>query len=127
MKGLTWRVWVVTGTILFALYLLFPTLYKFSTGKQIPKVSKAEDPWWYSFFPSETLKLGLDLKGGFHLALGIDFNEVNRDAIVKLKNQVSDLAKRRNIEGLTFETTNDNKIRVLYKDEANFKALDKAI
>src|SRR4051812_44633317 len=107
MKGLTWRIILVTFTVLLSVYLLVPTYVKFATGHTIPKAVKADDPWWYHLFPAETLKLGLDLMGGLHLVLGVDFDEVNRDAVSKIKNQLKDYLVQEKIEGVTVEATND--------------------
>ena len=64
MKGLRPRIFTVFATVLFSMYLLIPTWIKFSTGKSIPKIVRPEDPWYFSYLPSETIKLGLDLKIG---------------------------------------------------------------
>lgn len=127
MKGLTWRITVILGTVLFAVYLLTPTYIKFKTGKAVPRNPKPEDPWYYSVLPSETLKLGLDLSGGLHLVLGIDFEEVHRDAVAKMKNQLKELTEREKIEGVTFESTNDNKIIVKYSNDDTWKKVERTI
>ncbi len=127
MKGLTWRFSVVIFTVLFAFYLLIPTIIKFSTGRQVSRTAKAGDPWYYSVLPSETLKLGLDLMGGLHLVLGIDFEEVKKDSVTKLKNSLKEAAEREKIEGLTFDTTPQNHIVVGFTDKANWKKLDTLI
>lgn len=112
MANLRWRALLVLGTILFGLYLLFPSAYSLTTGKRIPKVVKENDPWFYHFFPAETLKLGLDLKGGLYLALGIDFQEVNHNGMVRMKSQIEDQAKRDNLGEAEIHVTNDNKLEV---------------
>ena len=127
MKGQSWKLILVTFSILFSLYLLVPTTLKFATGKQVSRVSKAEDPWYYSILPAESLKLGLDLMGGLHLVLGIDFNEVNRDAVVKLKNQLKDLLEMEKVSGVELSTTNDNYILVKYPNDDTWKKVDKII
>lgn len=127
MKGLTWRVATIVATILFSLYLLAPTWLKFTRDVSIPKVSKPSDPWYYGVLPSEVLKLGLDLRGGLHLVLGIDFEEVHRDAVSKLKTQFKDIAEREKFTGFKFDTTSDNFITVQYTDASNWKKLDKTL
>lgn len=127
MKGLTWRILVLFGTVLFSVYLLIPTYVKFTTGKAIPRTPKPGDPWYYSVLPSETLKLGLDLSGGLHLVLGIDFEEVQRDAVLKMKNQLKELTEREKVEGVTFETTNDNKVIVKFTSDDTWKKVEKTI
>jgi preprotein translocase subunit SecD len=127
MKGLTWRIVVVFVSIVFAVYLLIPSIIRFQTGAQIPKVAKSDDPWYYHVLPSEVLKLGLDLKGGLHLVLGIDFEEVRQDAVVKLKNQIKEILERDKITGLTTEAVAGNKILVNYPSDDVWKKADAAI
>jgi len=127
MKGLTWRIVGTASIIAFAGYLLIPTVLKFGFGKTVPKVAKDSDPWYYHVIPSETLKLGLDLKGGLHLVLGIDFDEVNRSAALKLKTQLKDLSEQEKITGLNFETTKDNKVVITFPDEATWKKMDEVV
>lgn len=127
MKGLTWRVSVIVATVLFSCYLLTPTVLKFSKGVSIPKISKPSDPWYYGVLPSEVLKLGLDSRGGLHLVLGIDFQEVHRDAVSKLKNQIKDVAEKQKVSGFKFDTTQDNFVTVTFTNIEDWKTLDKAI
>lgn len=127
MKGLTWRTVTVVFTVVFSVYLLVPSIIKFKTGKQVSKTAKSDDPWYFSILPTETLKLGLDLMGGLHLVLGIDFNEVNRDAITKLKTQLKEALETEKVEGVTLEASNDNFVLVHYKDDATWKKVDGVI
>lgn len=124
MKGLTWRTTTVLFTLVFALYLLTPTIIRYTTGRQVSKITKSDDPWYYRFFPSEVLKLGLDLVGGLHLVIGIDFDEVHRDAVLKMKNQLKEQSEHEKIEGVSFETTSDNFIVVKFQSEAQWKQVD---
>ncbi len=127
MKGLSWRIFTVFATVLFAIYLLIPSIIKFQTGRLISATPKADDPWYYHVLPSEVLKLGLDLKGGLHLVLGIDFDEVNADAILKLKNQLKDVLEREKVEGVQLETNAEQKLLVHYKDDAQWQQVDKLV
>ncbi len=127
MKGLTWRISVIAATLIFSCYLLTPTVLKFTTGVAIPKVSKPADPWYFGVLPSEVLKLGLDLRGGLHLVLGIDFQEVHRDAIGKLKGQMKDVAEKEKLTGFSFDTTQDNFATVTFTNLEAWKKLDKAL
>lgn len=127
MKGLRWRIWVVAGTVAFAAYLLLPTYLRFGLGKQVPKVAKAEDPWYMHVLPSETLKLGLDLSGGLHLVVGVDMEEVSHDAALKLKTQIKDLADQEKIEGVTYDVGADNTVTINFPNEATWKRVDAVI
>ncbi|NBX92079.1 MAG: protein translocase subunit SecD [Proteobacteria bacterium] len=127
MKGLRPRIFTVFATVLFSMYLLIPTWIKFSTGKSIPKIVRPEDPWYFSYLPSETIKLGLDLMGGLHLVLGIDFDEVHRDAAAKLKNDIKNLLESEKIDGITLDTSASNRILAKFTTEEQWKKADKLI
>lgn len=127
MKGFTWRLVTVIASILFAVYLLLPTVLKFGYGRTIPVAPKEGDPWYAYFLPSQTLKLGLDLQGGLHLVLGIDFEEVARNAALKLKTQVLELAEQEKIKGITAEVIGKNQVEVKFSDAAEWKKLDNLI
>ncbi|MFM8268645.1 MAG: protein translocase subunit SecD [Pseudomonadota bacterium] len=127
MKGLRPRIVIVLGTLLFAIYLLIPTWIRFSTGKMIPKIVRAEDPWYYHYLPSETLKLGLDLKGGLHLVLGIDFDEVHRDSANKLKNDIKNMLETEKVAGISFDTSPSHRIVAKFDTEETWKKADKLI
>lgn len=127
MKGLRPRIFFAFATLFFSIYLLIPSWIRFTTGKPIPKIVRSEDPWYYHYLPSETLKLGLDLKGGLHLVLGIDFEEVHRDSALKLKNELKDLLAAEKIEGISLDTTPNHRIIAKFQDESTWKRADKVI
>ncbi len=127
MKGLNWRIFTVAASIVFGFYLLTPSILKFGFGKTVPKISKADDPWYYSILPSETLKLGLDLQGGLHLVVGIDFEEVARNAASKVKTQLKEFSDQEKIAGVSFETNTKNEIEVKFPSEAEWRKVDDLI
>jgi preprotein translocase subunit SecD len=65
--------------------------------------------------------------GGLHLVVGIDFDEVNKDAIIKLKNQLKEIAEKEKITGATYETTPENFLKVTFQNEAQWKQIDKLV
>lgn len=128
MKNLRLRIGIVTASILFSFYLLIPTLLKWNWGIQVPRVTKAGDAWYLSLLPAETLKLGLDLQGGLHLVLGIDFDEVLRDAMSKTRKQLEEAsASKDELKGVKWETNTANEIVASYDGEAQSKAVDTLI
>jgi len=127
MKSITWRFITVLFTILFSLYLLVPSAIKFSTGKAIPKFPKDSDPWYYSYLPAETLQLGLDLMGGLHLVLGIDFEEVLKDSSTNLKNQLKEVTETAKIDGLKWEMTPNHEILVTFNNDETWTKVEKVI
>ncbi len=124
MKGLNWRVTTVFISVLFCVYLLTPSILKFGFGKTVPRVTKPGDPWYFHVLPSEVLTLGLDLQGGLHLVLGIDFTEVQRDAITKLKNQLQEVAERENQKDYKYEVNNKDEISIQYPSGSGAKVSD---
>jgi preprotein translocase subunit SecD len=124
MKGLNWRVTTVFLSVLFCVYLLTPSILKFGFGKTVPRVTKPGDPWYFRVLPSEVLTLGLDLQGGLHLVLGIDFTEVQRDAITKLKNQLQEVAERENQKDYKYEVNNKDEIAIQYPPGSGGKVSD---
>lgn len=124
MKGLNWRVTTVIISVLFCVYLLTPSILKFGFGKTVPRVTKPGDPWYFHVLPSEVLTLGLDLQGGLHLVLGIDFTEVQRDAITKLKNQLQEVAERENQKEYKYEVNNKDEIVIQYPAGTGGKVSD---
>jgi protein-export membrane protein SecD len=127
MKGLTWRTTLVAFTVVFGVYLLIPSIIKFTTNKTVPRIAKADDPWYYHIIPSESLKLGLDLKGGLHLVLGVDFDEVQRDAVEKIKSQLNTFLTEDKIEGVTIETTPNYRVKVQYGSSDQWKKIEDVI
>jgi preprotein translocase subunit SecD len=127
MKNIRSRFLIVAFTLVFAIYLLIPTILKFSGQPPVPKNPKEGSPWYHHILPSESLKLGLDLKGGLHFVLGIDFEEVYRDSISKMKTQVDDIASREKIEGVTYDTTRDNKLVIKAPNAEAWKKLDENV
>lgn len=124
MKGLKPRIALMFFTVFIGLYFLVPSYIKFHLKKPIPKIVKAGDPWYFHLIPSQTLKLGLDLTGGLHLVLGIDFEEVFRDAVAKVKTQLKEMADKEKLSNISFETTANNRILVKYDQLETWKKLD---
>ncbi len=124
MKGLTWRVFVVLGSILFSLYLLVPTYLRYGFGITVPKVVRADDPWYFHIIPSEVVRLGLDLRGGVHLSLGIDFNEVGKDAVMKFRAQLEDMLKEEKVEGVTTKVTLQDTVQIDFPNDATWEKVD---
>lgn len=112
MKGLTWRIVTVWATVIFSVYLLVPSIISFKTGEPIPKHATADDPWYYSVIPSQVLKLGLDLRGGTHLVLGIDQKDARQNTLSSLKKSLTDVFERDKIAGVTVTTTSDDRIAI---------------
>lgn len=65
--------------------------------------------------------------GGLHLVLGIDFNEVHKDAVNKLKHQLQEFLATDKVEGVTVEVSNDNRLLVTSPNAGVAKMVDATI
>ena len=71
MKRDTWRSLIVVGTVLVALYYLYPT-YRFY-------FAPPTDPDQIEQIKQKSINLGLDLQGGIHLVLEVDPSKLSQD------------------------------------------------
>ncbi len=62
-KNLRWRALLTAGVLLVSLIFLVPTFFPDLPG------------WWSTMLPTDRLRLGLDLKGGMHLVLGVQLDK----------------------------------------------------
>lgn len=127
MKGLSWRIFLVLFSIVFSVYLLLPTVLRWTNGTVITRTPKDSDPWYYRVLPAEVLKLGLDLRGGVHLVLGINFEEVRKDAVTKIKKELDNLVKEQKIEGVSIAVNNQGLIEIHFPNDATWSKVDKIV
>jgi preprotein translocase subunit SecD len=62
-NSIKWRALLTAGVLLVCLVLLLPTILPDLPG------------WWKKVLPDDKLRLGLDLKGGMHLVLGVQVDK----------------------------------------------------
>ena len=74
------RGWVITIVLISLMSLIFlaPTF----AGDNLPS-------WWSKVFPSKGIRLGLDLKGGIFLLLGVQVD----DSVQQELNSINDIIK----------------------------------
>jgi preprotein translocase subunit SecD len=53
--------------------------------------------WWGRIFPTEKIRLGLDLKGGIHLVLGVQVDKAVENATERVALEIRDTFRRRKI------------------------------
>ena len=82
-RSLKWRALLVAAAIIAALVYIYPSL-----APSLPS-------WWTKVLPSQTINLGLDLKGGMHLVLEVQVDKAVESAV------------ERNIEELKFALRKD--------------------
>ena len=78
-----WKVW---GTILITVIGLISAVPNFFSAETVAK--------WPDYVPHARLNLGLDLSGGSHLLLEADVNDVAKQKLEKMQNEVSTAIRR---------------------------------
>jgi len=107
IKDLRIRFGIIAVVVLVSLAYLMPTL--------IVKDERTLPDWWAEGFklgndqvkllPSKTLHLGLDLKGGMHLLLGVDLDEALANSLDRFAAEVEGYMDD---EGIAYESTKRN-------------------
>ncbi len=69
-----WKILAIIGTILAGLIVSLPNFF-----------SKEELAAWPSFLPTRQMPLGLDLRGGAHMLLAMDTNELKTDWLTAVR------------------------------------------
>ena len=95
-KALRVRFWIIVASLAAGALCLVPTL-----AGEMP-------PWWNKLVPVQKLRLGLDLKGGVHLVLGVQVDKAVENATERIANELRDTLRRKRLgvgtvrrEGLT--------------------------
>ncbi|HEY5999053.1 MAG TPA: protein translocase subunit SecD [bacterium] len=90
------RFWIIVATLVAGALCLAPTLLG-----EMPA-------WWTKVVPVQRLRLGLDLKGGVHLVLGVEIDKAVENATERVANELRDTFRRKRLgvgtvrrEGLT--------------------------
>jgi len=76
MKRLKWRGLIVICVLVLAIIYLIPTFVS-----ELPS-------WWKEFLPQNKIQLGLDLKGGIHLVLGVKAEEAVKTSVDNLADEI---------------------------------------
>jgi preprotein translocase subunit SecD len=95
-KAIRLRVGIILATLVIGAICLLPTL-----AGDMPD-------WWQRIAPVQKLHLGLDLKGGLHLVLGVQVDKAVENAVERVATDLKDTFRRKRIvagpvrrEGLT--------------------------
>lgn len=109
------RIWVVLGVFLLTVFLLIPSF--------IPP----ESPW-AKYFPGQRINLGLDLKGGIHIVLGVD---VQRALDVDMDKYAKNLQRRLEEKQVPFEkverATTERSVTVSVRNVQDSAAVEKLL
>lgn len=111
-KNLKWKALLVLAVTLIAVLFLVPTFL----GKDL------------KYWPTQQLNLGLDLKGGMYVVLGVKVDKALRDELIKLEQDLKELwTKKEKITIKDSHITDDNKLIIELADTESFKkAMDYA-
>jgi preprotein translocase subunit SecD len=95
-RALRVRFWIIVAALVAGAVCLVPTL-----AGDLPA-------WWSRLVPVQKLRLGLDLKGGVHLVLGVQVDKAVENATERVANELRDTFRRKRLgvgtvrrEGLT--------------------------
>src|SRR5262245_53571502 len=88
------KLFCLLATFLGSLMFLLPTLMQWDPH------APASRPWYQKILPSRQLKLGLDLRGGILLVLGVD---VDKAVDHELQTYATDLQQLLNQEKIAFQ------------------------
>jgi preprotein translocase subunit SecD len=100
-KNLKWRGLFALGVTLVALLYLVPTL-----------VSRVPESWPKAF--SKKISLGLDLQGGMHLDMEVRTDKAIENEVIRFKDEIKGLLKKRKIWARSVEKTDKNDILIRF-------------
>ncbi len=72
-----WKIFAIVGSCLFFVLLAIPSFLTEHTRNSLP-----------GWLPKHSVNLGLDLQGGSHLLLGVDFDAYMREQLAKLTDDI---------------------------------------
>ena len=130
-KGWWLKLFVTTFVTLLSIWTVVPTFLpanpnegKVVQNKDGTVTPEQKSPWYYKIFPSNKIKLGLDLRGGISLTIGIDTKKaLESEAGI----YVEDLKRMLTKEGITVKEIGiepkSSKIRLVLGDAQKRKNL----
>lgn len=83
--GIRWRFLIILAVLIFGIIYTLPSL----PGVKNSSLAK--------FLPSEQINLGLDLKGGIHLTLGVDVDTALKNSLIQMGEDLRDQAREENV------------------------------
>jgi len=84
-KALRVRFFIIIAVLLVGAVYITPTLVS-----QVPS-------WWARIFPEQRIRLGLDLKGGIHLVLGVQVEKAVENATERVALELQDALRRKKL------------------------------
>ncbi|MEG2140101.1 MAG: protein translocase subunit SecD [Bilophila sp.] len=115
MKSLSWRI------VVSLLVLLASVLYV------LPSLPGVEHSFLRSVLPDSRISLGLDLKGGMHLTLGVDVEKAVINSLSLTGQELRVVAAEKGITVLRSRLTPDNRLEFLLPRAEQRKALEELL
>jgi preprotein translocase subunit SecD len=110
-KSFNFRATLVGVAFLASVIFLMPTLS--SIGHGMPKLPA----WWKGALPEDPIHLGLDLKGGIHLVLGVETEKAIESTLDGIGADIRQMLKKSGINYLEIERQG-LKVVILFPDQA---------
>ena len=119
-----WRVALVVGVTLFAIYQLVPSWYYFRlpADERTSQAYEESVPGWAPD-SSRHLNLGLDLQGGIHLSMGVDVDRAVRAKLTRRADELADFLREKGVADVTAQVVGGSRVEVRAGDLAKAESL----
>ena len=114
MSGLRWR--IVVAVLILGLAAVYA----------LPSILPDKGPL-AGFFPDKEVNLGLDLKGGVNLILGVDMQTAVHNTLDRMGEELRSEARQKKIVILSPRVGSDARLRFLLMDQSKTQELEKLI
>jgi protein-export membrane protein SecD/preprotein translocase SecF subunit len=127
MKQQRWRMIFVAALSIWAVYLTAPSIFYFSTPKEVRNDDEKLRERIPSFLPIKHVKLGLDLQGGVQLVLGVNTDGAVDNKLSRIGTEVIRFAEEKKL-GVekAYVVSGQQKLRIEFaesQDVGEFKVL----
>ncbi len=128
MKSWNWRLIVIAGLTLWALYAASPTFIYFAQPSEVKsnqELLQSKIPDW---LPSKHINLGLDLQGGIQLVLGVNTEEAVENKLGSIGTEITRWAQdnKKSVES-AYVVKNQGVLRVILKPGTDIDKLREEI
>lgn len=116
----TWRLHSILTLLALALsmYSLIPTWGHFEATKERLEKEQKKLPWYFSLFPKEEIKLGLDLQGGIYVEMEVELDDALKNRSDLFASEIERLTKTEAFAAENVERIHENnQIKILLKKE----------
>lgn len=108
------RIWTIVITTLLSIFLLLPSI--------IPETSS-----FHKYLPGKKMNLGLDLRGGIHIVLGVEVQKALDVEADKFAATLEDRMKEKEISGVEIKRGPDRTIEMTVRNAQDNEAFDQLL